>query len=174
MNRIARIVVISIIFSGLAYGVPRAEQACKQSVLSTSPAADFNLGQNGTAVDNKTGLMWMRCSLGQEWIEKECRGEADLMNWGKSLQVSTGFEFAGYTDWRLPNKNELVSIVEERCSSPSINSKIFPSAPPLFFWTSSPYAGLGHGAWSVDFGFGTVSATVKTGRLNVRLVRDLD
>ena len=71
-----------------------------------------------------------------------------------------------------PNKNELESIVEGRCFSPAINEELFPATPPAYFWSSSPYAAVSHGAWSVDFGYGTVNASVKSGSIHIRLVRD--
>jgi hypothetical protein len=148
-----------------------AAQTCNKAIAATTPDARFTIGNDGTATHRPTGLTWMRCSLGQTWDGKTCIGEAAGFTWGAALQAANRQSFAGRTDWRLPNKNELASIVEEACSAPAINEKVFPATPPAFFWSSSPYAGLAQGAWSVDFAFGPVNASVKTGSLNVRLVR---
>jgi len=148
-----------------------AAQTCNKSIAFTTPDVRFTVRNDGTATHKPTGLIWMRCSLGQTWDGKTCTGEAAVFSWGGALQAASRLSFAGHTDWRLPSKNELTSIVEEACTAPAINEKVFPATPPLFFWSSSPYAGLAHGAWSVDFGFGPVNASVKTGNLNVRLVR---
>lgn len=148
-----------------------AAQTCNKAIIATTPDARFTIGNDGTATHKPTGLTWMRCSLGQTWDGKTCSGEASVFTWGAALQAANRHAFAGHSDWRLPNKNELASIVEEACSAPAINVKVFPATPPAFFWSSSPYAGLAQGAWSVDFGFGPVNASVKTGSLNVRLVR---
>jgi hypothetical protein len=118
--------------------------------------------------------MWMRCNLGQQWDGTTCNGTATGFSWGEALNASVLKRFSDYSDWRLPNKNDLESIVEERCVSPSINTEVFPATPLTFHWTSTPYAGLGTGAWSVDFGFGVVTATEKRGKVYVRLVRDAD
>ena len=115
----------------------------------------------------------MRCSEGQTWDGKTCSGTATGVAWAAALDAAAEEKFAGYDDWRLPNKNELEAIVEERCASPAINSKVFPATPGDFFWSSSPYSGLSTGAWSVDFGYGVVTATEKIGLLHVRLVRDV-
>jgi len=149
-----------------------AEQTCKDSISATAADTKFILNGDGTASDNTTGLMWMRCSLGQEWDGNTCSGTAAILSWSDALKAAAGNEFSGYADWRLPNKNELESIVENRCFSPSINAVIFPATPPAFFWSSSPYAAISEGAWSVDFGYGTVIASVKSGSIHVRLVRD--
>lgn len=157
-------------FAGLPLA---AEQACHELIAPTSADDLFVSDDKGTATHKTTGLMWARCSLGQQWTGQGCSGEPTLLSWAEALTASFGQISAGFADWRLPNKNELEFIVEEACSQPAINRRIFPATPSQFYWTSSPYAGSAQGAWSVDFGYGTVSATVKTGKLPVRLVRDV-
>lgn len=149
-----------------------AAQTCKDSIIATAAEARFSTEKNGTVIDLTTGLMWMRCSLGQKWDGNSCSGSAAIISWSDGLKAADRHEFAGYTDWRLPNKNELESIVEARCFFPAINAKVFPATPSAYFWSSSPYAAVSLGAWSVDFGYGNVIASVKTGSIYVRLVRD--
>ncbi|MFC1845008.1 DUF1566 domain-containing protein [Thermodesulfobacteriota bacterium] len=151
-----------------------AKQTCKDSIMPTAPASNFNSHNDGTATDNTTGLMWMRCSMGQIWNGETCSGTPAIFSWTDSLKAAENHEFASYSDWRLPNKNELESIVENRCYSPAINTGIFPATPAAYFWSSSPYAVVSDGAWSVDFGYGTVNASVKSGLIHIRLVRDSD
>jgi hypothetical protein len=151
-----------------------AEQKCKDSIIATSPDSSFILHDDGTATQNRTGLMWKRCIQGLQWDGITCNSTVTSFSWGEALNASVLHKFAGYSDWRLPNKNELESIVEERCVSPSINARVFPATPLTFHWTSTPYAGLMTGAWSVDFGYGVVTATDKSGKIAVRLVRDAD
>jgi hypothetical protein len=146
-------------------------QSCKDAIIASTPDGNFTIHNDGKVLHNTTGLIWMRCSLGQKWDGKLCSGMAGSFTWQGALEAAKKTTFAGHADWRLPNKNELESIVEERCSSPSINSSVFPGTPSAYFWSSSPYAGLAHGAWSVDFGFGSVNASVKSGNIHVRLVR---
>jgi hypothetical protein len=116
--------------------------------------------------------MWMRCSLGQKWAGELCSGSAAAFSWADALKAAARHNFAGYSDWRLPNKNELESIVENSCFVPAINAKVFPATPSKYFWSSSPYAGLADGAWSIDFGYGSIDASVKNDLFHVRLVRD--
>jgi len=149
-----------------------ADQNCKTSIIASKPTSSFTINNDGTVTDNKMGLVWMRCSLGQKWDQNTCSGTAVAASWAESLKAAASEEFAGYTDWRLPNKNELESIVEDSCSSPAINATIFPATPPTYFWSSSPYAAIAQAAWSVDFGYGTVNASVKSGAIYIRLVRD--
>jgi hypothetical protein len=149
-----------------------AAQTCKDSIIATAAETRFSTRENGTATDLTTGLVWMRCSLGQKWDGKSCNGNPLIYSWGDSLKAAVSHEFVGYSDWRLPNKNELESIVESRCFSPAINTRVFPGTPSAYFWSSSPYAAVSHAAWSVDFGYGNVIASVKSGSIYVRLVRD--
>ncbi|MBE0598468.1 MAG: DUF1566 domain-containing protein [Desulfuromonadales bacterium] len=148
-----------------------AAQSCKATIPAATPEVQFILHDNGTVTHKTTGLMWMRCSLGQSWNGKTCTGTAGSHSWQNALKAVHLYDFAGYRDWRLPNKNELDSILEESCASPAINTTVFPATPLSYFWSSSPYAGLAHGAWSIDFGYGSAHATVKSGKVHVRLVR---
>jgi hypothetical protein len=148
-----------------------AAQTCNKSIVATTPDASFTIHKDGTVTHKSTGLMWMRCSLGQSWDGNTCRGTAGSYSWGAALQAADSHAFAGYTDWRLPNKNELETILEERCNSPAINERIFPTTPQAHFWSSSPYAGQTSGAWSMGFDYGAVNASVKSGIIHVRLVR---
>jgi len=74
--------------------------------------------QDGTVTDPQTGLMWMRCTLGQSWSKTwnsdfTCRGEARLYQLNRAVQPNANF--AGHDDWRLPSVDELYSVVH--CSS---------------------------------------------------------
>nr|WP_288985917.1 DUF1566 domain-containing protein [uncultured Pseudoalteromonas sp.] len=93
-----------------------------------------------------------------------------MFTWQQAL-TQNGTNYAGYSDWRLPNKNELNSIVEVRCYSPSINGAIFPNTPVSRFWSSSPFAGYSYRAWYVSFSYGHVGNGYKGLDYLVRLVR---
>ena len=168
------ILTVTCLLLGFLSLPAQAAQICSSSIPYTSPDDHFTINKDGTASDKTTGLMWMRCSLGQTWNGRSCSGEAKSFSWAEGLKAAVGYQFGGHSDWRLPNKNELESIVENRCYSPAINTRIFPDTPAAYFWTSSPYAGAATGAWSVDFGYGPVNASVKAGKVLVRLVRDLE
>jgi alpha-tubulin suppressor-like RCC1 family protein len=143
----------------------------------------------GTLLDTSTGLMWKRCSEGQTWdlVDQVCKGPANSSlatpyTWQAALQRAQDVnrpqgdplkvgENLGYSDWRLPNRNELASLVEQQCSSPAINAADFPNTIAAPYWSSSPNAGYAQQAWSVDFSDGHVSGVAKTGSAYVRLVR---
>lgn len=136
----------------------------------STPSSDFTIYDNGTVTHNTTGLMWMRCSIGQTWQGERCTGVASDFTWQQAL-TQGGTNYAGYSDWRLPNKNELASIVELRCYNPSINNAIFPDTWGYGFWSSSPNASNSYGAWSVHFSDGDVDYNKSDYGYYVRLVR---
>ncbi len=74
---------------------------------------DFIPQGNGTVIDKRTGLQWMRCSLGQVWTGKTCKGEPSQYTWNDANNQQ--IDFAGYNDWRLPTIWELETLVF--CSS---------------------------------------------------------
>ena len=153
-----------------------AEVTCanqNSAVTATTPTADFSDNGDGTVTHTPTGLIWMRCSLGQSG--NDCAtGTASTYTWQQALdaaQTLNASGFAGHNDWRLPNKNELESIVERRCWSPAINAAIFPATPSAWFWSSSPYANYANDAWYVHFYYGHVDDGLKGNHNWVRLVR---
>ncbi|MDF1576899.1 MAG: DUF1566 domain-containing protein [Desulfobulbales bacterium] len=155
------------------------------AVTETTPTAAFIDNNDGTVTDTRTGLIWMRCTLGQSWNGSDCAtGVAETYTWQSALQAALDVNsdgagpdgdgqpgFAGHADWRLPNQVELGSIVEERCWSPPINAALFPNTPFFWYWSSSPYAGDPGYAWYVGFVYGYDGANYKDYAGHVRLVR---
>lgn len=152
-----------------------ADANCRDDITPSTPEQDFTIHNNGTVTHNTTGLMWMRCSLGQNWDGSTCSGTLRKLTWSDALDAIPNRNFVGYNDWRLPNKNELASIVERRCINPAINNAVFPNTPSATytrFWSSSPAAESSYYSWFVGFGSGVVSFNSGNNDLgNVRLVR---
>jgi hypothetical protein len=65
---------------------------------------------SGVWVDMNTGLMWSRISIGQIWEDKKCYGAAKDMKWSKAKKACQKFDLAGFNDWRLPTKEELLAL----------------------------------------------------------------
>ncbi|WP_293726296.1 DUF1566 domain-containing protein, partial [Thiolapillus sp.] len=149
--------------------------ACRSEseIPSTTPTADFTDHGDGTVTHQSTGLMWMKCPLGQSGVDC-ATGISHTYTWEGALQAADATTYAGYSDWRLPNKNELSSILERRCSGPAINATVFPGIPHSYsfhFWSSSPYAHGSGNAWLVDFGDGGNYRAYRYDSRHVRLVR---
>jgi hypothetical protein len=147
-------------------------------------AGRYRDNRDGTVTDVKTGLQWMRCAMGQEWDGSTCRGEAAKYQWNQV--VNKYFTYFGRTDWHLPTREELKTLVycssgwdgkymmcnfHHADASPTILSQAFPQTPSDVFWSSSPYASNSNLAYTVFFLFGNSNGDDKNDGYAVRLVR---
>ena len=153
---------------------PTSAQTCNSAIIQSTPDSRFQNHSNGTVTDLQTGLMWKQCSQGLSGID--CASGTVITTTGDmALQqgesLNNGGGFAGYLDWRLPNRKELESLVEDACYSPAINVTLFPNTPDSFYWSSSP-AGGGF-VWGVVFEQGLTYYSYYNVNLPVRLVRSL-
>lgn len=124
--------------------------------------------------DTHTGLTWMRCSIGQVWQDENqtCDNDPVTLSWQNALKEAQASAFAGHTDWRLPNKKELTSIIEYGCSGPAIDSTFFPSTGNVKYWTSTPQAASSSASvWTVFFYDGSFSTSGLEELSAIRLVR---
>ncbi|KJR21266.1 hypothetical protein BOO91_13995 [Vibrio navarrensis] len=140
------------------------------AITAITPNTDFSDNGDGTVTHHTTGLIWQRCSLGQSWDGTDCTGNATRFTWAEALATGAQHTLAGFSDWRLPNKNELASIVEYRCFGPAINNQQFPNTSG-WYWSSSPDADNSGYAWFVNFVSGDVFSRGKATSNVVRLVR---
>lgn len=171
MNRLLGRTVAALVF--LSVGAVTMAQTCRDDISATAPDERFTDNGDGTVTDAGTRLMWKQCAEGLSG-ENCLTGAAYAYTWQEALQAAAdAAEFAGYTSWRLPNKNELESLVERRCFEPAINATFFPNTPLIsWFWSSSPHAFHGTRAWGVDFSYvGEVNDEYTTSAGHVRLVR---
>lgn len=116
--------------------------------------------------DNLTGLMWT----------KNANLPAGTKTWQQALDYADGLDLCGHTDWRLPNVNELESLVhagynEVICAAPStycatnadwlINTQGFSNVQVDNYWSSTTYAGGTGDAWRV-YMYGGVYTALKS------------
>lgn len=139
-------------------------------ILITKPDSQYTDHADGTVTDKQTGLMWQKCTLGLTGANC-ATGAASTLTWQAALASANNNTDNGYSDWRVPNKNELESLVEQACASPAINDTVFPATVSDSYWSSSPYADKYSYAWDVYFNNGNVYGHVKSTSLYVRLVR---
>ena len=111
----------------------------------------------GPLPDNLTGLMWLR--------DAECFGN---MSWQDALDTVAAFNAdsenfscggyaAGYSDWRLPNRKELYSLMDFSHSGPALpDGQPFLNVQPSYYWASTSYASYSNLAWAVGLGDGSV------------------
>lgn len=148
---------------------------------------------DGTVTDTKTGLQWMRCSLGQTWNGSVCTGVAKIYTWDAAMAAGKSQHFAEKSDWRVPNLEELNTLIY--CSSgkrmewrpmifgglcerkgeyrkPTLHADAFPNTPSNWFWSSLPLRNRTDNAWTFNFNNGGASFHYKNNNYHVRLVRN--
>ena len=64
---------------------------------------------DSTVTDRATGLTWMKVDSGHL---KAGQNKDGKLNWEQALKWAEDLEYAGHSDWRLPNIKELQSIVD--------------------------------------------------------------
>jgi hypothetical protein len=127
-----------------------------------------NFVDNGdkTITDNATGLMWMQ------------NDNDEGVLWQDALSYAENIEFAGFSDWRLPDAKELQSIVDYTRSPATTNSA---AIDPLFscseivneagetdypfYWSSTTHGNwtTGYeGAWGAYVSFGRCMGNMST------------
>ncbi len=118
-----------------------AEQRCDTSQHPLSaPTEGFIDNGDGTVTDKASGLMWMRCALGQAWTGETCAGDADTYAWAATQAAADAVNTSGehfFSDWRVPGLRDLAMIVERECADPRINLTVFPNTASDFFWTNT-------------------------------------
>ena len=149
-------------------------QYCNPDMDATTPTQDFTDNGDGTVTHLRTGLTWMRCSIGQTWEStgNTCAGTASTHFWADAMAQANGLTFSGQSDWRVPNIKELASIGEKSCWEPAINKTLFPAtAPNSFYWSASPNAGTSTFIWMHSLAYSDIFVTWKDVSGNVRLIR---
>jgi hypothetical protein len=103
-----------------------------------------------------------------------------IFQWVAQLNAA---EFAGHTDWRIPNVKELQSIVDYQNPNPSVEAAFNTNCSTEctvttcsctqtnFYWSSTTNADVPSAAWPVGFGNGAVFILTKAGLDYVRAVR---
>ena len=114
---------------------------------------------DGTVSDTDTGLMWQKDTA------------PGTYTWQQALSYCETSTLAGYNDWRLPNVNELHSIVDYSRQLPTINTTYFPNTVSSYYWSSTTLVSYTDSARVVDFYYGYVSDNYKSLGSYVRAVR---
>lgn len=79
--------------------------------------------------------------------------------------------WCGFSDWRLPTRSELLSIVDYSNAKPALDKKYFPNTAPFGYWSSDTWAKDTNFASGIHFEYGDMSVYLKKTRKYVRLVR---
>lgn len=103
-----------------------------------------------TVTDSTTGLEWLAAPLPQGRLTHE-----------KAIEACASLDVAGHTDWTLPTRQQLLSLVDLTRYSPAIDTDAFPDFPSAWFWSSDLCAWSSAAAWLVGFGGGDVDYALR-------------
>ena len=98
---------------------------------------------DGTITDNLTKLIWDKCALGlfgdmcNVGSASDFSRDVALYNIYSAIAMANNSTYKGYSDWRLPNRNELSSLVELSSHHQAINPVALPNTPSAWFRTST-------------------------------------
>ena len=118
---------------------------------------------NGVITDSKTTLEW----------QDDYSNNGDSIKrakWTDAIDYCEGLTLNAQSDWRLPNKKELLSIVDYGTYNPAISS-VFEKTASGLYWSSTTDASYTNLAWVVHFYFGYTLSYNKSHRNGVRCVR---
>lgn len=129
----------------VACSIPKARGQDAFYHLGCPPEGRFVDNSDGTVFDSCTGLMWTKYH-----VDTDGDGEllpADSRTWLEACQFAEDMSYLGHDDWRVPNIQELLSLVNF--------GNTFQPAAPLFAPFDQELLGTGitylGGTWSSTF-----------------------
>ena len=128
-------------------------------VVASTTAGVYVDNGDGTVTDTSTGLMWQQS------------GPSRDMNWEQALAYCEGLNLGGHTDWRLPAKKALRSLVDFSRVDPAIDTTYFPDVVSSFYWSSTSNIYMTDYAWGAYFYVGYDGFSNKSNYGFVRAVR---
>lgn len=133
------------------------------------PSPRFIDNKDGTVSDTLTGLIWLKDAHCTDTVGGINRGDG-LLNWPSALTWSNDLanghcglsdnSVAG--DWRLPNINELRSLVDYSRHDPALPAgHPFSNVQSIWYWSSTTNPVYTAGAFNVGMSRGSIHSTSK-------------
>lgn len=133
---------------------------------------------NNCVFDKNTGLMWSKnvsAGVGPSstgvlpWTTTGSGGTSEGIF--PYVEAANTVLLAGYSDWRVPNVFELMSLVDEEAPTGMPDSAAFPSFQTLPIWSSTTRPDLTTSAFTFNYSIGRASDAAKTATNYCCLVR---
>ena len=122
-------------------------------------SAELSRNSDGIVSDSSTSLEWQDNTSS---VQK---------TWSSAISYCEDLSLGGYDDWRLPNRNELLSILDYNKYGPAIKENVFQNITSDKYFSSSTFALSDIKAWLVDFRVGDMISKTKSSNLYVLCVR---
>ena len=128
-----------------------AENGSVVTCAGTGQDGDYRMGvawpnprfavSGACVTDNLTGLIWA----------KNANIPGSTKTWDQAIDEAKNQTLCGRTDWRLPNVNELDSLLHSGQSEPAtwLISQGFTNVKPTYYWSSTTYKNETDMAWAV-------------------------
>lgn len=133
--------------TGQTYVYCNGDDGYYQKGLAWTNTARFTVGtglSSNCVVDNLTQLMWLK------------NPDTTQRNWTNAIWYCENLDGTngrgGYTDWRLPNRRELFSLVDDGADNPCVpTNNPFLNIQANRYWSSTTCEPSSHTAWSIIF-----------------------
>ena len=150
-SKLIKSLLVLGIFSGIVFYSINSSDEVKEKKVQV---------ENEIFQDNQTGLTWQDNS-DVKIVQKD---------WSEANEYCANLTTGEYSDWRLPNYNELLSIIDYEKYNPAIK-KGFKNVASDYYWSSSPNVSNSSEAWGVNFEVGYAYYGYKSDSYHVRCVR---
>ena len=118
---------------------------------------------DGTVIDTAHHLQWSKATL-----TPKCISQHD------AFKLCEGLTLGGHSDWRLPTRAELLTLVDDTRHAQAIDTEFFPDTKNDWYWTSTVCAWSSVLAWYVLFDGGVCNDGDRDGDYGlVRAVRSV-
>lgn len=154
--------------------------------VSSASSSDGKLGFSFATVGNYASTECIKDNLtGLYWEGKPASGVRAYTNTYSNAGDSSASDastyvtavnaaaLCGFSDWRLPTRDELQGLVDYALVNPNANLDVtwFPNTLLSSYWSATAYVGASTKAWYVSFANGSVSSGARSGKQALRLVR---
>lgn len=125
--------------------------------------ARYTRSDVGIVTDHQARLIWQ-----DDYSENG--GNVKSAKWTDGIHYCEILSLGDYTDWRLPNFNELYHLADRSRANPTIDP-IFQHTASASYWSSTSIVDDKSGAWHVPFHIGYSTYNNKSSIRFVRCVR---
>ncbi|NOY53555.1 MAG: DUF1566 domain-containing protein [Deltaproteobacteria bacterium] len=132
------------------------------------PSPRFTDNGDGSVTDTLTGLLWStdaNLMVSRDFsFDPDGDGKVPFQSALDYLDKLNSEKYLGYSDWHLPNRKELMSLVDSSRHDPALPLyHPFVSVVSAPYWTSTTASQNPTRAWTVDMYNGQIWDTAKTG-----------